>query len=203
MAKKSSKQAVTYIKLPAYEVSFATREHGNPMVFGKWTPYYRIMRDNLVYNPLGKFKFTEMSFTARAVQKANVAIKQQLDLWGPDEYSIPTPDVMNQLVAVQVPPEKIVLDSHGRGVSVEITDEYQFNKEGAEDFRECLQAEFWTELGLWIDDARKTSSTLKQQGQRVPSTKDMVLKFMDHYGIDVVHFENIYRNLNRNLQHRK
>lgn len=203
MAKKTPAQVVTYIKLPAYEVNYAIREHGNPMVFGKWTPYYQIMKDNLVYNPKNKFKFTEMSFTSRAYKAATYALGKQLDLWGRDSPAIPSPDVIGQLVAVVVPPEKIGVDGQGHRYCLPITDEFQFNKEGAEDFREHLQAEFWTELGMWINHGKNELAKSKSGVTRTPSTKDMVLRFMDHYAIPVEHFENIYRNLNRNLQHRK
>lgn len=204
MAKKTtSSQVVTYIKLPAYVVGFATREHGNPMTFGKWTPYYRIMRDNLVHNPNNKFKYTEMSFTAKAYNDAKYAISAQLDLWGPSSLAVPTPEVLPQLVAVCVPSEKIIIDKQGLSKAVVITQEFQFNKEGAEDFREHLQSDFWIELGQWIEKGKTEVAQSKSGISRQPSTKDMVLRFMDHYGIDVEHFENIYRNLNRNLKHRK
>lgn len=193
--KHNKTKNVVYVKLPKYMVPFMRTKHGCPSVFGSLSAYSMILTNHLVCNRFLNHKYTEMSFSSYAYSLMNEKEPTLLLESG----VIPKPEDKENLLAVEIPDEVVAYDDEGRLQAVDTNQYYQLTRIGAQSFRERANKEFWTSLGIWLRDGERCVLNEDPSVKGRITRKDLLLKFINHYGIDVVHFETLYRHLQRNL----
>lgn len=194
---KKSERNVCYIKLPAYIAAFMKRRHGNPMVFGSLSPYTLTLTNHLVCNKMLNYYYTNQSYSEHAYN----IMKEQLPINIFEQRSIPKAEDIPQLVPVVIPDDVIALSDNGQDQVVETNKYYQLTELGARDFRRRAAVEFWSTLAAWYTDGpiemqRLNAGTLPGH----VSKKDLLEIFMNHYGIDMDHYEAIYKHFDRNVR---
>lgn len=186
-----------YIKIPEYMIPYLRFKYGTPMTYSPLSIYQTIISTNLVRNKMLTMRSANISFSAYAV---SISKKYSL-LSERERNSVPSPSQLSHLLQVKIPNETMGLRD-GIKQMVQTDKFFQLTVMGARAFRKATARDFWSALYEWVkyggDDIRGGLSGLNVRITQM----DLVQKFMDYYGIDVVYLETICRNFRR-LEHYK